>query len=64
MGERSDGPLAEVVSLYAASCADCEHALMGSGGIYCRTYMEEIWNEKTAEDCVDFDPTPWARRRK
>lgn len=42
-------------------CGDCEHALHGSGGVFCRQYLEDIWDEKIAEECDDFDPVPWAR---
>lgn len=41
-------------------CSECEHALFGPGGVYCRLYQDDIWNEATAEECDDFDAVPWA----
>ena len=42
-------------------CSECEFALFGSGGVYCREINEDIWNERVAEECESFDPVPWAR---
>lgn len=39
------------------TCANCEHAMFGSRGIYCETYEEDIWNERSAAaDCPMYDP--------
>lgn len=43
-----------------AVCSDCEHALFGPGGVYCRVFSEDIWLERVAEECSDYDPLPWA----
>lgn len=43
-----------------AVCSDCENALFGPGGVYCRLYSEDIWNERVAAECADYDPLPWA----
>lgn len=56
--------MGEVVHLKADSrklCSDCEFALFGSGGIFCREFSEDIWDERIAEECESFDPVPWAR---
>lgn len=39
-------------------CGDCENALFGPGGVYCRAYHEDIWNERIAEECELWEPTP------
>lgn len=36
-------------------CSNCEHGLLGSGGTYCRLFHEDIWNDRTAEDCEHFE---------
>lgn len=38
-------------------CGDCEQALLGSSGVYCRLYQEDIWDERVAEECENFEPT-------
>lgn len=36
-------------------CADCEFALMGSGGVFCRMYQEDIFDERLAADCEMYE---------
>jgi hypothetical protein len=52
--------VADIPVVIGRVCSDCEHALFGPGGVYCRLYNEDIWQEKVAEECADFDPLPWA----
>jgi hypothetical protein len=37
------------------TCEDCEHALFGPSGIYCRVFMQDIWDETIARQCQAFD---------
>lgn len=36
-------------------CGKCIHAYLGVRGIYCGEWKEEIWDERTAEECEAFD---------
>lgn len=47
------------IHVIAPSCDHCENALFGPGGVFCRVFNEDIWNEKVAQDCEQFDPQPW-----
>lgn len=39
------------------SCFDCEHALFGVRGTFCRLYAIDVWNEQEeAEGCEDYAP--------
>lgn len=33
---------------------------MGTGGVYCTMFREEIIWETVAEECAEYDPVPWA----
>jgi hypothetical protein len=37
------------------SCADCQHALFGRSGVYCRVHHIDVWDEVAeAEECEDW----------
>ena len=36
-------------------CGNCEHGYLGPGGVFCRVYEEDIYNERVAEECEDFE---------
>lgn len=36
-------------------CGQCIHAYLGVRGVYCGEWKEEIWDERTAEDCEAYD---------
>jgi hypothetical protein len=48
--------LADVVRLPLKQrlCADCDHALLGIGGVFCGMYHESIHNERVAEECEEY----------
>lgn len=47
------------------TCAHCEHASFGPGGVHCTLYHEDIWlEEKTAKECTEYTPVPWAHSAK
>lgn len=52
-----------VVFLNQRLCGECEHHMAGPGGVFCRKYMEDILDEKIAQECPDYDPVPWAGRK-
>lgn len=37
-------------------CSDCQQALFGQGGVYCREFHEDIYDETVAADCGAFEP--------
>ncbi len=39
-------------------CSNCEYALHGPGGVYCRQFSDDIADETVAVDCVAWDPLP------
>lgn len=44
------------ISVKRRHCGECEHAFLGSTGVWCPIYSEHIWDEYVAEDCEMFDP--------
>lgn len=41
----------------ATVCGNCVHAAFSGNGVYCRSFNEEIFNEKVAEECGEFTPS-------
>jgi hypothetical protein len=40
-------------------CSECVHAALDSGGVYCKLFGEQIFNERTAEECGEFEAETW-----
>jgi hypothetical protein len=38
-----------------ALCSDCVNGYLGNDGVFCRIFMEVIWNERVAGDCPYFE---------
>lgn len=36
-------------------CSRCINAALDSGGVYCKMFHEDIYNERVAEDCGAFE---------
>jgi hypothetical protein len=42
--------------LHPRLCSNCEHGYLGSGGVFCRFYREDIMDETIAMTCEEYDP--------
>lgn len=66
----SDGKLGKIYNFpnlkkkEELTCTDCEYVMMGSSGLYCSFYKEELMSEISADECEEFTPSPWAKDRK
>jgi hypothetical protein len=40
------------------TCNDCTNALHGIGGVYCRFFGEDVFDERIAVECPEFEPFP------
>lgn len=39
-------------------CSSCKHAAFDTGGVFCKLFNESIWDERTAEECSEFQVPP------
>lgn len=40
-------------------CSECVHAALDSSGVYCKLFHEQIFSERVAEECGEFEPNEW-----
>lgn len=36
-------------------CGECENSLVGSAGVFCRVFGEQVWDEREAQECPAYD---------
>lgn len=39
-------------------CSGCEHGYLGQGGVFCRFFREDIFDETVAQECEEWTPVP------